>query len=509
MITGELKNKVDRLWLTFHSNGIANPLSVIEQLTYLIFMKRLDDDELAGEAKARRGGSFKSRFAGVADELRWSRLRHQTGETLLKNAGRAFEHLKTLQGAAADTPYARHMKDAVFLITKAGLLQSAIEQLEELPWRDQDQKGDLYEYMLSKLSTAGTNGQFRTPRHIIRMMVKLRAPTLDDTILDPACGTAGFLVGVADHLRETLGDRLYSDPRYARYRGPMFAGFDFDGTMLRIGTMNLLLHGIESPVIEHVDALSTEQAGVVDRYSLILANPPFKGSIDMDGVSEVLLKDLGMSVNKKAKRPTKSDAQDLGKEKKGPGAKTELLFVAEMLRALKVGGRCAVIVPDGVLFGSTNAHMKIRKTLVEEHLLEGVVSMPAGVFRPYAGVSTAVLLFTKTGAGGTENIWFYDMEADGFSLDDKRKEIPEDDIPDVIGEWIARFERKTEDRSRKAFFVAKADIVAGDYNLSVARYRQAVVERRAELSSAELLDRLEALQEECATAIAALREVLR
>lgn len=507
MITGELKNKVDKLWTTFWNNGISNPLAVIEQITYLVFMKRLDDSERAGEARAKRGGKHTPLFTPGQQSLRWSKLLHQTGDDLLQNARQAFELVKGLHGDAATTAYARHMKDAIFMVSKASLLQSAVEQIEQLPWGDQDEKGDLYEYMLGKLATAGTNGQFRTPRHIIRMMVALRAPTLDDTILDPACGTAGFLVGAADHLKDALGDALYTDARYPRFRGPMFVGFDFDATMLRIGTMNLVLHGIENPSIDACDALSTDAKTVDSVATLVLANPPFKGSVDMDGVAEDLLSALGMQRAKRSAKKAK-DASDLGKDKKGPGAKTELLFLAQMLRALKVGGRAAVIVPDGVLFGPSKAHVAIRKALVQQHLLEGIVSMPSGVFRPYASVSTAVLLFTKTGAGGTEHVWFYDMSADGYSLDDKRQEVDENDIPDLVARWAARDPRKDKDRTAKHFMVPIAEIAAKDFELSINRYKEARHEAVAYESPKVIIAKLRALEAEIARELGDLEVML-
>lgn len=327
---------------------------------------------------------------------------------------------------------------------------------------DRDTKGDLYEYMLSKIATAGQNGQFRTPRHIIKMMVELMQPSPLDVVCDPACGTAGFLVAVAEYLRN-LKDKeenyvLNAAENRAHFNHDMFHGFDFDGTMLRIGSMNMMLHGIENPKIEARDSLSEKSGYVDEAFTLILANPPFKGSIDQSTIAKTLTKVVSTT-------------------------KTELLFIALFLRLLKVGGRAAVIVPDGVLFGSSNAHKTIRKVLVEEHKLDGVISMPSGVFKPYAGVSTAILIFTKTGAGGTDKVWFYDMQADGFSLDDKRQPVEENDIPDIIKRWQEdksfyppqppddRGEKKGN-RTDKAFFVPKDEIKSNGYDLSINRYKE-------------------------------------
>ncbi len=506
MITGELKSRVDRLWTTFWNNGVSNPLSVIEQLSYLIFMRRLDDEELAAERKARRfGGSPHVWFGPETQSLRWSVISTVSDpEEQLRRARLAFEHVRALPGLEA-TPYAEHMKDAVFLIANGPLMASAIRQVNEvfdairreeeaaasaptLPQGDadasaagamrKDLKGDLYEYMLSKLAQAGTNGQFRTPRHIIEMMVEMLKPRLGDRICDPACGTAGFLVMAARYLERVYAHELAIEPgARAGFARGTFHGYDFDGTMLRIASMNLLLHGVTHPDVVRADSLSTDRGDVRERFNVILANPPFKGSVDMDLVAEDLLRALELEGAKKAKKPARSklpavEADDgLGEAKKTPGAKTELLFLAQILGALEVGGRAAVIVPDGVLFGSSKAHVAIRRTLVEHHLLDGVVSMPAGVFKPYAGVSTAILLFTKSGHGGTENVWFYDMASDGYSLDDKRQPVSANDIPDVIEKWRLRDDRTPTDRAAKAFFVPKSEIVGHGYDLSINRYK--------------------------------------
>jgi type I restriction enzyme M protein len=452
MITGEIRSKVDRLWTTFWNNGISNPLSVIEQISYLLFIKRLDDLELAQEKKANRLNKPIANpiFSAEQQRCRWSYFKNLTNseEMLRIVRDEAFPFIKTLRQTGEDSAYVRHMKDAVFLIANPALLASVVGQIDQIPMEDRDTKGDLYEYMLSKIAQAGTNGQFRTPRHIIKMMVELMSPGSREIICDPACGTAGFLVAVAEYLRDLkdADDNLILNAPGNRehFNKEMFHGFDFDGTMLRIGSMNLMLHGIEDPKIEARDSLSEDHAGITEVFTLILANPPFKGSIEKSTIAKDLTKVISTT-------------------------KTELLFIALFLRLLKIGGRAAVIVPDGVLFGSSTAHKKIRETLVEEHKLDGVISMPSGVFKPYAGVSTAVLIFTKTGVGGTDYVWFYDMEADGLSLDDKRQPVEENDIPDLLQRWKARNPEMDTDRTGKAFFVPKVEIKTNGYDLSIQR----------------------------------------
>jgi type I restriction enzyme M protein len=454
MITGELKSKVDRLWTTFWNNGISNPLSVIEQISYLLFIKRLDDLELVAERKAQRlGEPLRNLIFGKDQQgCRWSYFKKlDDAEKMLSLVrDQAFPFIKALGGKEGTTAYSRHMKDAVFLIASPALLSSVVEQIDQIPMEDRDTKGDLYEYMLSKLTTAGTNGQFRTPRHIIKMMVELMAPGPREIICDPACGTAGFLVAAAEYLRDlkdSEGNSVLNAPgNREHFDQEMFHGFDFDATMLRIGSMNLMLHGIEDPKIEARDSLSEEHGGIEDAFTLILANPPFKGSLEKSTIA----KDLTRIVST---------------------TKTELLFLALFLRLLKTGGRAAIIVPDRVLFGSSNAHKKIRQVLVDDHKLDGVISMPSGVFKPYAGVSTAILMFTKTGAGGTDSVWFYDMQADGLSLDDKRQEIEANDIPDLLSRWQNRNIETDGDRTQKAFFVPKGEIEANGYDLSINRYK--------------------------------------
>ncbi len=486
MITGDLKSKVDRLWTTFWTSGISNPLTVIEQISYLLFIKRLDDEELSKEKRARRLGRPPNglRFGPDQQAMRWSHFKNLGDPEAMLTIVReqAFPFIKTLGGTAGATSYARHMKSAVFMVASPALLSNVVDQIDELPMADRDTKGDLYEYMLSKLTTAGTNGQFRTPRHIIKMMVQMvdPKPSARELVCDPACGTAGFLVAASEHVRDAM---LADVSLREHYNAGMFHGYDFDATMLRIGSMNMMLHGIEDPDIASRDSLSEDASGDDGSYTVVLANPPFKGSVDKTTIA----KDLSRVVKT---------------------AKTELLFLVQMLRILKRGGRAAVIVPDGVLFGSSKAHKTVRKLLVEDHKLDGVVSMPSGVFKPYAGVSTAVLLFTKTGAGGTEHVWFYDMQADGFSLDDKRQEVEANDIPALLKAWKARDSSTESDRKAKAFFVPKKEIADNGYDLSINRYKEIEYEAVEYDAPAVIIDRLEALQKEIATDLQSLRGLL-
>jgi type I restriction enzyme M protein len=479
MITGELRSKVDRLWTTFWNNGISNPLSVIEQISYLLFIKRLDDLELAKERKAQRLNRPVQDpiFSAEQQHCRWSHFKNLTDaeEMLRLVRDEAFPFIKNLGGQLAENAYTRHMKDAMFLIANPALLSNVVGQIDQIPMEDRDTKGDLYEYMLSKLSTAGTNGQFRTPRHIIKMMVELMAPGPREIICDPACGTAGFLVAAAEYVREqkdSAGNLILNGPgNREHFDSEMFHGFDFDATMLRIGSMNLMLHGIEDPKIEARDSLSEDHAGIEEAFTLILANPPFKGSIEQSTIAKDLTKIIKTT-------------------------KTELLFIALFLRLLKIGGRAAVIVPDGVLFGSSKAHRDIRTLLVENHKLDGVISMPSGVFKPYAGVSTAILIFTKTGAGGTDQVWFYDMDADGLSLDDKRQPVERNDIPDLLQRWQTRDLEQDTDRTSKAFFVPKAEIAANNYDLSINRYKEVEHEEVEYEPPKVILQKLRSLEDE-------------
>jgi type I restriction enzyme M protein len=480
MITGELKSKVDRIWDTMWSGGISNPLSVIEQLTYLLFIKRLDELHTLQERKAARLGQpiADPIFRPDQDRLRWSRFKETAPEqmfTMVRDD--VFPFIKSLgrnggDEAEGDSTYSHHMKDALFMMPTPRVLANVVDQLDGVEMSQSDTKGDLYEYMLGKIASAGQNGQFRTPRHIIRLMVDMTAPTPRDVMCDPASGTCGFPVAVAEYIRKHYPE-VYSDPELSKhFNHGLFHGFDFDSTMLRIGSMNMLLHGIQNPDIRYKDSLAQADELEEEMYSLILANPPFAGSLDYESTA----KDLLQIVKTK---------------------KTELLFLALFLRLLQTGGRAAVIVPDGVLFGTSKAHKALRKILVEDQKLDGIISMPSGVFKPYAGVSTAILLFTKTNSGGTDHVWFYDMQADGFSLDDKRTPQPDkNDIPDILTRWKNREAETERKRTDKSFFVPKAEIVANDYDLSINRYKEVEYEAVDHELPKVILERLARLEDE-------------
>jgi type I restriction enzyme M protein len=502
MLTGELRNKVDRLWDTFWTGGISNPLEVIEQITYLLFIKRLDDLHTLEENKAsglgkpmeRRifpEGKDKEGDDGIPfEEYRWSRLKNkEPGKMFALVAERVFPWLRTLGGVGS--LYARHMDGARFTVPTPALLSRAVDRIEAIPMEDRDTKGDLYEYLLSKIASAGQNGQFRTPRHIIQLMVEITAPQPADIICDPACGTCGFLVAAGEYLRRTAPN-LFSDAKSREhFHNTLFHGYDFDGTMLRIGSMNMLLHGVDAPRIERHDSLSTDSAGIAEKFTLILANPPFAGSLDYDATAKNLLDEV----------KTK---------------KTELLFIALFLRLLKPGGRAAVIVPDGVLFGSSKAHKDLRCKLVEEQKLDAVIKLPSGVFRPYAGVSTAILVFAKTNSGGTDHVWFYDVQADGWSLDDKRtpllpeeklwprartplstEEHAKNNLPDVLARWAGRNgAERDRKRTEQSFCVAKADIAAQGYDLSLNRYKEVEHDEVEHVAPQAILKELNHLEHE-------------
>src|SRR6202140_5467830 len=403
MLTGEIRSQIDRVWDAFWSGGISNPLEVIEQITYLLFLKRLDEQEIAEELKANREKKpMQKRFFPEGkdskkrsfQDSRWNRLKNTDPRDMYAVVSEhVLPWLRTLGGNG--TTYSKHMEGARFTIPTPALLAKVVDMIDKVPMEDRDTKGDLYEYMLGKIASAGQNGQFRTPRHIIRLMVEMTAPGPKDIICDPACGTAGFLVAAGEYLRERHPEILRDAKQKAHFHEHAFPGFDFDNTMLRIGSMNMLLHGVENPDIRYRDSLAQDHAGEEEKYTLVLANPPFAGSLDYENTA----KDLLQIVKTK---------------------KTELLFVALFLRLLKPGGRAAAIVPEGVLFGSSKAHKEVRRILIDDQKLDAVISLPSGVFKPYAGVSTAVLLFTKTNSGGTDQVWFYNVEADGMSLDDKR-----------------------------------------------------------------------------------------
>lgn len=447
MITGEIRSKVDKIWEIFWTGGITNPLSVIEQFTYLLFIKGLDEKQTDLERNAELLGIEVDRiFNDEQQNLRWQNFKQLSASDMYDMVSKkVFPFIKTMH-SDKNSAFTKYMNDAIFMIPTPQMLEKIVTNIDLLPLSDGDTKGDLYEYLLSKVATAGTNGQFRTPRHIIKMMVELMKPTPTDIIVDPAAGSAGFLVEAGEYLKRYNEDLFAIKELKDHYNNDMFFGNDMDRTMLRIGAMNMMLHGVERPNIEYRDSLS-ETNKDRERYTLVLANPPFKGSLDYDSVSADLLK------------VTKTK-------------KTELLFLALFLRTLKKGGRCASIVPDGVLFGSSNAHKSIRKEIIENHHLYGIISMPSGVFKPYAGVSTAIMIFTKTGAGGTDYVWFYDMQADGLSLDDKRQPVDANDIPDIISRYHNLENEKDRKRTEKSFFVPKEEIVKNDYDLSINRYKE-------------------------------------
>ena len=452
MITGDLKSRIDRIWETMWSGGIANPLSVIEQLTYLLFIKRLDELHTLEEAKSVRLNRPIENpiFAPEQTRLRWSRFKQEAPESMFETVkDGVFPFIKSLGSVEGEeSTYSQHMKDALFIMPTPRVLANVVDQLDALDMQDADTKGDLYEYMLGKIASAGQNGQFRTPRHIIKLMVDMTAPTPADTICDPACGTAGFLIAASEYMQKQHSDVIFkTEESRRRFNGDTFHGYDFDNTMLRIGSMNMLLHGVENPDIRYKDSLAEADQADAERYSLILANPPFAGSLDYES--------------------TAKDLQNIIKTKK-----TELLFMALFLRVMTTGGRAAVIVPDGVLFGSSKAHKTLRKLIVEDHKLDAVVSMPSGVFKPYAGVSTAILFFTKTNSGGTDNVWFYDMQSDGFSLDDKRTAQDKSDLPDILARWQNLAGESERARTEQSFLVPKDEIAGNDYDLSINRYKE-------------------------------------
>lgn len=498
MLTAEIKSKIDKLWNNFWSGGISNPLTVIEQISYLLFIKRLDDIDNANKTRANRiGKPYTSIFT---DELmKWSEFKHlDVTEMFDIVSQKVFPFIKSMGGEKSS--FTAEMKDAVFMVPKASLLQESVRLIDGINMDDADTKGDLYEYLLSKLSTSGVNGQFRTPRHIIRMMVELMDPTSEDKICDPACGTAGFLINSLEYVLEKytrtesiftdedgnthnrIGDMM-SNEEWEHFKNDMFYAFDFDPSMVRIASMNLMLHSIDNPNVRQVDAMSKTYEEE-NKYTLVLANPPFKGSID-EG-------DINSTLSKGAKT-----------------TKTELLFMKLINRILDLGGRCAVIVPDGVLFGSSKAHKDIRKSLVEENALEGVISMPSGVFKPYAGVSTAILMFTK--GGETNKVWFYDMQSDGFSLDDKRNKLDNDgDIPEIIEKWRVIKEDNTIDPTKqdKWFWIEKEEIASNGYDLSINKYKQVEYEEVKYDAPRIILDRIESLENGITQGLKELKEML-
>lgn len=484
MITGELKNKIDGLWDIFAAGGLVNPLDVIEQITYLMFIHDLDSSDIKNEKESRMLElPFESMFKESLEingkvvngqELKWSVFKDiPAGQMYQIIQESVFPFIKSLHGDK-NSAYSKYMGDAIFKIPTPLVLSKVVTTLDDIyaqieKMADVDAKGDVYEYLLSKIAQSGLNGQFRTPRHIIRMLVDIMEPTAKDTICDPACGTSGFLVASGEYLKENRKEEIfYNKENKDHYMNSMFFGYDMDRTMLRIGAMNMMTHGIDNPFIEYRDSLS-DQNGDKEKYSLILANPPFKGSLDYDMVSSDILKTC----------KTK---------------KTELLFLALIIRMLKIGGRTAVIVPDGVLFGSSKAHQDIRKEIVDGQRLEAVISMPSGVFKPYAGVSTGVLIFTKTDNGGTDDVWFYDMQSDGLTLDDKRTPTSENDIPDIIERFKNRDKEVDRKRTDKSFFVPKDEIVGNGYDLSINKYKKSEYVAEVYPPTSEILKDIKALE---------------
>ena len=505
MLTAELRSQVDKVWNSFWSGGISNPLEIIEQITYLLFLRRLDDLQTLEENKARRlNKSLEQNFFPKGkDNLRWSKLKNMAPQEMFNLVDKeVFPFLRSLGGD--NSSYGRHMQGARFTIPTPMLLSTAIDLLDQIPMQDRDTKGDLYEYMLSKIASAGQNGQFRTPRHIIRLMVELTAPTVKDTICDPASGTCGFLVNASEYLREKYPEILIDNKNRKHFHNTMFHGYDFDNTMLRIGSMNMLLHGVENPDISYRDSLGQDFALEEEKYSLILANPPFAGSINIDNAAKDLL----------AIVKTKN---------------TELLFLALFLKLLKPGGRAAIIVPDGVLFKTSKANKELRRILVEEQKLDAVVSLPSGVFKPYAGVSTAILFFTKTNSGGTDTVWFYDMLADGWSLDDKRQPLLDADLlgsrpsraltseehaknnlADLLARWNKREgTERNRARTEQSFTVKREEIAAADYDLSLNRYKQVVHEQVEHVAPLQLITELKTIEAEIQAGLKQLEGMLK
>ena len=494
MITGEIKNRIDAIWDTFWTGGITNSITILEQMTYLFFMKMLDDAQRTKEANANAFGvavkepTFKEGLWHNPEtdkdvpynSMRWHVFKNTEAETMYRTISKdVFVFIKNLNDGK-ESAYSKFMQNATFLIQSPRNLVKIVEGIDALDMNNRDTMGDVYEYVLGKMAASGNNGQFRTPRHIIRMMVELMQPTLKDTICDAAMGSAGFIVESAKYIQEHYKSELLKKENSEHYKSGMLHGFDTDATMLRIGAMNLMLHGVDNPDIEYRDSLSTDNTDE-NKYTLCLANPPFTGSLDYESVAKNLL----------AITKTK---------------KTELLFLALFVRMLQIGGRCASIVPDGVLFGNSTGHKSIRKELIDNQRLQAVISMPSGVFKPYAGVSTAILIFTKTNAGGTDKVWFYDMKADGFSLDDKRSVVSENDIPDVIKRWQNLDAEESRSRKEQSFFVPVEDIRANDYDLSINKYKEVEKVKVEYEEPSVVLGRIESLQTDIAAAIAEFKQ---
>lgn len=497
MITGEIKNQIDQIWDTFFVAGVTNPITVLEQMTYIFFMKMLDDKQLQEEDNARDFDSEVKNPTFPAgqmwlnpdtnqevpyESMRWSVFRN-TGSENMYNMIRqnVFEFIKHI-GTGEESAYSRYMKTAIFLVPNARTLTKIVDGVDALDMNNRDAMGDVYEYILGKMAASGTNGQFRTPRHIIRMIVEMMEPTPQDYICDPAMGSAGFLVEAVKYIKEHYETTFYAAEEVHHIKTSMINGYDTDQTMLRIGAMNLMLHDVTAPELAWKDSLS-EQNEDQGCYSLIMANPPFAGSLDKGNVNKKILAYANTT-------------------------KTELLFLAQFVRSLELGGRCASIVPDGVLFGTSKAHVAIRKEIVEKQQLRAVISMPSGVFKPYAGVSTAVLIFTKTNCGGTDKVWFYDMKADGFSLDDKRSPIADNDIPDVVARFKNLEAEASRTRKEQSFFVPVEEIIANDYDLSINKYKEVEREEVEYEPVKDILARLQQTEGEYAKGFEELKGML-
>ena len=490
MVTGNLRAQVDKIWNTFWTGGISNPLTVIEQFTYLLFIRRLDEMQLLKEKQATftkqpiKNPVYEEKFY----PFRWNRFKNLEPQTMFDLFTRPsidemtlFDHMKTIGGNGG--VFSEFMKGATFMIGTPRLLDQVVQLMDKIQMEDRDTKGDLYEYMLSKIASAGENGQFRTPRHIIKLMVNLVQPREDDTLCDPAAGTAGMLVATGEYIHENHPEWFHDKNFRDHFNHKMFTGVEFDSTMIRIAAMNLQLHGITHPHLVPKDALSESNKDMKEQFSLVMANPPFTGSLDYESVEGSVL------------RVVKTK-------------KTELLFLGLMIRMLKTGGRCAVIVPQGVQFGSSTAHKAIRREIVEKQKLDAVISMPGGVFKPYAGVSTAILLFTKTNSGGTDKVWFYDMRADGYSLDDKRQEVKDNDIPDILQRFHNREAETERQRTHQSFFVPFEEIKANDWDLSINRYKEVEYEEVQYAPPATLISEIKELDKERMDALKTLEGLL-
>jgi type I restriction enzyme M protein len=486
MITGELKSKIDKVWEAFWTGGLSNPITVIEQMTFLLFIRRLDDIHTQREQKA----TFLKKkienpiYTLEQNELRWSYFKNSDPDVMFKlftKENGVFDFLKNM--GATDSAFSSYMKGATFMMPTPRLLAQVVDMLSEINMDDRDTKGDVYEYLLSKIASAGQNGQFRTPRHIIKMMVQMMRPSLEDTVCDPSAGTAGFLVATGEYLRETYAKELLKPKEQDHFQHKLFMGMEFDPTMIRIGAMNLMLHGIEQPNLIAVDALSEANNSFTEKASIVLANPPFKGSLDREAVDPKLLNIVDSK-------------------------KTELLFLGLIIKGLKLGGRAAVIIPDGVLFGNSNAHQTIRKKIIDDQKLEAVISMPSGVFKPYAGVSTGVLIFTKTNSGGTNNVWFYDMTADGFSLDDKRNPIQDNDIPDILIRWDNLKAESKRVRTDRSFMVPVKEIRDNNYDLSINCYKEVIYEQKEYELPSVIIAQIEQLDEQRAELLNQLKALI-